>query len=92
MGEATRRGFITMAGVGTAAGIAVVAAPGALAATRPAAEDSTLPPGVDGSMAAYIHDLDTGEVALLVEGRQVIVTDKALVSRLAKAFAKAAAV
>jgi len=75
-----------MAGVGTAAGLAIAVTPGSANA---AAEDTTLPPGADGSMAAYIHDLNNGEVALMVEGRQVIVTDKVLVSRLARAFAQA---
>ncbi len=41
-------------------------------------------------MAAYIHDVNKGEVALMVEGREVIVTDKQLVARLARAFARAA--
>jgi hypothetical protein len=86
MAEATRRGFMTVAGIGTAAGLAVAVAPGATGTTP---ELSSLPSGASGSMAAYIHDLENGELALLVEGRQVIVTDKVLVSRLAHAFAKA---
>jgi hypothetical protein len=86
MAEATRRGFITAAGIGTAAGLAVAVAPGA---TGAAPERISLPSGAPSAMAAYIHDLENGELALLVEGRQVIVTDKVLVSRLAHAFAKA---
>lgn len=77
-----------MAGAGTAAGVAVIVAPGiAAAATR---EDDTLPPDAQGAMAAYIHDLTKGELALMIEGREVIITDKQLVARLARAFAKAA--
>jgi hypothetical protein len=88
MNDATRRGFLTMAGAGTAAGVAVIVAPGAAAA--PPSEDVTVPPGTEGAMAAYIHDLTKGELALMVEGREVIVTDKQLVARLARAFARAA--
>ncbi|MDT4962523.1 MAG: hypothetical protein QOF87_2170 [Pseudonocardiales bacterium] len=77
-----------MAGAGTAAGVAVIVAPGATAA--PPSEDITVPPGTEGAMAAYIHDLTKGELALMVEGREVIVTDKQLVARLARAFARAA--
>jgi hypothetical protein len=79
---------MTAAGVGTAAGLAVAVIPSTTAAAS--AESTTLPAGAQGAMAAYIHDLDNGEVALMVEGRQVIITDKVLVSRLAHAFARAA--
>jgi hypothetical protein len=88
MNDATRRGFLAMAGAGTAAGVAVIVAPGAAAALP--SEDVTVPPDAEGAMAAYIHDLTRGEVALMVEGREVIVTDKQLVARLARAFARAA--
>jgi hypothetical protein len=88
MNDATRRGFLAIAGVGTAAGMAVAVAPGVTAS--PAREDVSLPPGAEGAMAAYIHDLKKGEVALMVEGHEVIVTDKQLVARLARAFARAA--
>jgi hypothetical protein len=86
MNDSTRRGFLAAAGAGAVAGAAVVAAPGASAVTR---EDSKLPSGAEGSLAAYIHDLRRGEVALMIEGHQVIVTDRPLVARLAQAFAKA---
>jgi hypothetical protein len=86
MNDSTRRGFLAVAGVGAAAGVAAVAAPGAAAATR---ENVSLPPGAEGSMAAYIHDLKRGEVSLMIEGHEVVVTDRQLVARLAQAFAKA---
>lgn len=76
-----------MAGLGAAAGVAAAVVPGTAGA---ATEDATLPAGAEGAMAAYIHDLHKGEVALMVEGREVIVTDKKLVARLARAFASAA--
>jgi photosystem II stability/assembly factor-like uncharacterized protein len=87
MNDATRRKFLTMAGVGTAAGVAAMAAPGTAAAAS--SEDVALPADAEGAMVAYIHDVKKGEVALMVEGREVIVTDKRLVARLARAFAKA---
>ena len=86
MNDSTRRGFLAVAGAGAVAGAAVVAAPGAAAFTR---DDTKLPAGAEGSMAAYIHDVKKGEVALMIEGREVIVTDKKLVARLAHAFARA---
>ena len=78
---------MTVAGLGTVAGVAAVAAPNAIAVTTD--EDLSMPAGAEGAMAAYIHDLTKGEVALMVEGRQVVVTDKQLVARLARAFARA---
>jgi hypothetical protein len=91
MSEAPRRGFISTATLATAAGVAAVVAPraGAAPASAPAAEDATLPAGAEGAMAAYIHDVRKGEVALMVEGHEVIITDKQLVARLARAFAAA---
>jgi hypothetical protein len=87
MNDSTRRGFLAVAGVGAVAGAAVVAAPGVGAAT--VREDTALPAGAQGPMAAYIHDLRRGEVALMIEGHEVVVVDRPLVARLAQAFAKA---
>lgn len=83
MNDSTRRGFLTVAGLGTAAGVAAVAAPAANA------EEVRLPAGANGAMAAYIHDLKKSEVAIMVKGHEVIVTDKQLVARLARAFDRA---
>lgn len=86
MTDATRRGFLAAAGLSTAAGVvAVTVGPG----NADAAEDAALPVGAHGPMAAYIHDVRKGEVALMIEGREVIVRDKRLVARLARAFAHA---
>ncbi|MEO8889042.1 MAG: hypothetical protein ABI301_03445 [Jatrophihabitantaceae bacterium] len=87
MSDSTRRGFLTLAGAGAVAGAAVMAAPAATAETRP--DEVSMPSGAEGPMAAYIHDLKRGELALMIEGREVIVTDKQLVARLARAFARA---
>jgi hypothetical protein len=81
MSHATRRSFLTVAGLGTA---------GAIAAAAPAeAADEPLPADAAGPMAAYIRDVRRGELALMVEGREVVITDKRLVTRLAAAFARA---
>jgi hypothetical protein len=85
--DASRRNFLAVAGLGAAAGAVAVAAPAAGASTP--SENLTVPSGLAGSMAAYIHDVKKGEVALLVEGHEVIVTDRQLVARLARAFAGA---
>jgi hypothetical protein len=87
MSDSTRRTFLAVAGAGTVAGVAAVAAPSAAAG---AAESEALPRGARGAMAAYIHDVHKGEVLVMVEDREVIVTDRRLVARLAGAFARAA--
>jgi|1186.fasta_scaffold140729_2 hypothetical protein len=89
MNGSTRRRFLATAGLGTAG---VVAATVAGAPAADASEDHTLPADAQGAMAAYIHDVRRGEVALLIEGREVVITDKRLVARLASAFARASKV
>lgn len=98
MNSSTRRGFLTMVGVGAAAAGATVMAPGALASTpragaapqaaaAPVADE--LPAGASGPLVAYVHDVSTGEVAVMVGGHEVVITDKALVAKLAKAASTA---
>ena len=86
MSDSTRRGFLTLAGVGAAVGVTAIAVPASAAVPT---EDTTLPKDAEGSMAAYIHDVTKGEVALMIDGHEVVVVDKPLVARLARAFAKA---
>jgi hypothetical protein len=38
-----------------------------------------------GSMVAYVDDVSRGELAVMIEGREVVVTDHDLVARLATA-------
>lgn len=85
MADSTRRTFLTTAGLSTAVGVAAMVAPTA----AEAADDVTLPASAHGAMAAYIHDVRKGEVALMIEGREVVVTDRRLVARLARAFHRA---
>lgn len=75
---------------------AVSAAPGALAlapgaaaasvgakAAPSAAEIAQLPAAASGSMVAYIHDVSNGQLSVMVEGREITVTDHQLVAKLA---------
>jgi L-asparaginase/Glu-tRNA(Gln) amidotransferase subunit D len=87
MTDTTRRGFLAAAGLGTAAGVVAAGAGGGSADA--AGDDAVLPAGAQGAMAAYVHDVRAGEVALMVDGREVVVRDKSLVARLARAFARA---
>jgi hypothetical protein len=83
MADATRRGFLTTAGL-TTAGAAAVLASGA-----PAEAEPVLPAGASGDLVAYVRDVRRGELVLMIEGREVVVVDKRLVTRLAAAFARA---
>ena len=101
MNSANRRGFLKIAGAGAAAAGAASLLPGteslALSEAGPAAvaapaSATELPAGAAGSMVAYIHDVSTGEVAVMVSGREVIVSDHDLVARLATAVHAADAI
>lgn len=85
MNGSTRRGFLAMAGAGAVTGAAAVVAPAAHAAS----EDETLPLGARGRMAAYVQDVQKGEVLVMVDDQEVLVTDPKLVARLARSFARA---
>lgn len=76
-------GVAAVGGLGIGAGTAFAGA-GASggAAQQPAADGA-------GSMVAYVHDAATGEVAMMVEGREVIVTDPGLVAAMRRAMATA---
>jgi hypothetical protein len=85
MTNATRRGFLTTAGLGTAAGVVAFA----VGSESAEAVEPALPADAEGAMVAYIRDVQKGELTLMVEGHEVLVTDKKLVTRLAAAFARA---
>jgi len=82
MTNSTRRGFLTAAGL-TTAGAAVLAGAG------PAEAEPVLPRDASGDLVAYVRDVRKGELVLMIEGREVVVVDKRLVTRLAAAFARA---
>lgn len=84
MPDSTRRGFMKFAGTGAAAvGIAAIA-PSATANAAP--KELALPKAASGSMVAYIHDVKSGQLAVMVEGREVTITDHQLVAKLAHAL------
>ena len=87
MENSTRRTFLALTGAGAAAaGVAAVAVPRA-AGDGPA--DTVGPDEAAGSMVAWVRDAATGEVTVMVEGREVVVTDRALVAAMHRAVAGA---
>ncbi|MET3806566.1 anaerobic selenocysteine-containing dehydrogenase [Nakamurella sp. UYEF19] len=92
MNSSNRRTFIKAAGAGAAAVGAVALVPsatGSLAegkAVTAAVPSAVLPAAAKGAMVAYIHDVSTGEVSVMVEGHEVTVTDHQLVAKIAHAL------
>ncbi len=82
MYEAPRRGFLKVAG----AGVAAVGAAAATASTASAAPPLQVPADASGALVAYITDVHGGEISVMVEGREVVITDHDLVARLARAI------
>jgi len=79
MNDPTRRGFLVIAGAGAAAVGAATVAPAAGAAPVRA------PSGASGPLVAYVSDMQSGEVTLMVGEREVVVHDRDLAARLARA-------
>ncbi|WP_375502582.1 twin-arginine translocation signal domain-containing protein [uncultured Jatrophihabitans sp.] len=87
MSDSTRRGFLKVAGTGVAVAGAVAVVPSAAhAATRKDPDTLALPDGAEASLVAYVEDVSTGKVALMVEGHEYTVIDHQLVARLAHAM------
>ena len=80
MNQSTRRGCLALTGTGVAA---AAVAPSALAAGS-SGPSRTTTTSSSSRMVAYVHDAATGEVAVMVGEREVIVRDRALVAQLAK--------
>lgn len=92
MNNSTRRGFLSMAAAAGAAAAGVAAVGTSSRTTHGAAAPGPVPASDDlgdaqGSLVAYVHDLSTGELTFMLDGHEVVVTDRALVARLAKASA-----
>lgn len=81
MTDQTRRGFLAVAGAGAAgaAGAAV------LGSADAAAKPTTVPKDADQPLVAYVRDAHTGEVAVMVGEREVVVHDPELAARIARA-------
>ena len=94
MTGSNRRKFIKTAGVGAAAVGAAAMVPAATGAVGTAALGEKaavaaphleVPAGASGAMVAYVRDVAKGEVSVMVEGREVTITDHQLVAKLAQA-------
>ena len=87
MAQLTRRVFIGKTSAGAAALGALAATPGlvgsAHASSRPHA--AALAAKLDGPLMAHVRNIATGEIALMVGTREVIIRDHELVARLVKA-------
>ncbi len=90
MSDSSRRGFLKAAGTGAAAAGVISVVPAV--ATRhgrsepDAKKGVQLPDGAGGPLIAYVQDVHTGEVSVMVEGHEVSVTDHDLVAKLAHAL------
>ncbi len=92
MSESTRRSFLLRSSVGAAAVGAVALNPG-LAEAAPASvttRSSELPPGAaaSGPIVAYIDDVHSGDISVLVGDRAIVLHDPAFVAALAHAAAR----
>jgi hypothetical protein len=93
MSEASRRGFLVIAGAGVAAtvGAAVAGTQYLLdkensAAEQPKVQDlSSADLASAESFVVHVKDVKTGQLAILVDQREVLVTDRELAARLANA-------
>jgi hypothetical protein len=84
MSDSSRRGFLVLAGAGAAAVGAATLAPGASAAVNKPEEGG--PVAADGPLVAYVSDISTGEVSVMMGEREVLVHDRALCASLARAL------
>ncbi len=86
MSDSTRRGFLAMTGAGAAAVGAAAVVPNAFAGSRNDTVDQQTADAsaVDGPLVAYVNDLRTGEVSVMVGENEVTVVDKDLVARIAR--------
>ncbi|MEJ1110726.1 MULTISPECIES: hypothetical protein [unclassified Kribbella] len=90
MTDATRRGFLVIAGAGTAAAVGAVAAP-KLFDDQAAEAVNTARPLEPADLAnaesfvVHVKDVKSGRLAIMVGEREVLVTDRDLAARLAGA-------
>ncbi len=80
--DQSRRGFLALAGAG-AAGVAAAAALGT--AGDADAESTAVPKAATHPLVAFVRNARTGEVAVLEGEREVVVHDRALAARIARA-------
>lgn len=91
MERSTRRGFLIIAGAGAAmtAGAAAVATTAGAAGPADTAAQATpptaLPATAAGTLVAYVKDVRSGRVSVMVGESEVVLHDPDLVARLAHA-------
>jgi len=90
MSQTTRRSFLLRSSVGAAAVGAAVAFDPATAAAATSTGSTELPAGAAerGPIVAYIDDVHSGDISVLVGDRSVVVHDPAFVAALAHAAAR----
>jgi hypothetical protein len=81
MSETSRRRFIGVAGAGVAGAGASVLIPGAAAAAQTRLSGGS----AKSSVVAYVEDIGSDAVVLMVDEREVVVHDRDLVNRLLNA-------
>jgi hypothetical protein len=79
--DQSRRGFLAIAGTGAAAAGITALAPAASAKT----DKPSVPKHASGAVVAHVHDVHSDTVVLYVDEREVVVHDRDLVARLARA-------
>ncbi len=85
MENSTRRGFLATSAVG-AVGVGIAAvAPGAQAASTQHQAAPTVPATAAGALVAHVADVHGDTVTVMVGEREVVVKDRELVARLARA-------
>jgi hypothetical protein len=91
MSDITRRSFLKQSGVTAAAAGALVAVPKGLSRTQTKAASArrtttaAAKASVDRHLVVHVPDTRKGELRVLIGERQVVIRDRELVSRLARA-------
>jgi len=85
MAQLSRRGFLEKTSLGVAAAGALLAMPGLTDVPDALAAPEASKHLVSGPLVAHVRNMKTGEVAVMVGTRQVIIHDRRLVARLVKA-------
>lgn len=84
MSDHTRRRFLALAGAGAAAVSIAAAEPADAKTAQPGqATQPKAPAGASGPLVAYVSDVKSGAVSVMVGDREVVVNDHELVARLA---------
>lgn len=105
MNNSDRRTFFKIAGTGMVAAGGVALIPGAVAPVAGVAVAATSAGSggavaaaesdhvhADGALVAFVGDVTRGEIVVMVEGREVVITDHAVVAALSRAVHATAAV